>query len=328
MKNEPLVSIIIPTRNNREQLRYLLSLIHKQNYKNIEIIISDGMSTDGTREMAVGKNVTLVDNKRLLAEPGVSTGFNNAHGEFIMILAVDNYFYSKDDLKKIIGVFKDPKIFAAFPKHESKPNYSIYSKYINTFTDPFNHFVYGDASNARTFHRIYRTIEQNKSYDIYDFNSSDIKPILAFAQGFIIRKQYQRGEDNELDDISPVLQVISQGKKIAYVHSVSLYHDTIRDAKHFLRKMEWAANNALLHKKYGIANREDSLTIGQKIRKLIFPFYSFSIILPIFVALYKTVSERKSIWLLHPWITLLTAYAILKQVILKVFNFTENISRL
>ncbi len=328
MKQEPLVSIIIPTRNNRNRLRLLLRLLHKQSYTNIEYIVSDALSTDGTREVAKKYGARIIDNNRLLAEPGVSVGMQAASGDLMMILAVDNYYYHRNDIEKIISVFQNPKIYAAFPKHQSRSNYSLYSKYINTFTDPFNHFVYGLASNARTFSKIYKTIEQNKTYHVYDLKSSEIKPILAFAQGFTIRRGYSRSMNNSLDDITPVFELIQQGKQIAYVHSVDLYHDTVRNSAHFLNKMEWAATNALNRTNYGIAQRQNTLTKKQSIKKLIFPIYAISVIFPTMTALIYAIKVRKTIWLFHPVITFITGFAIIKVILFKLFGFTQPITRL
>ena len=47
----PLVSIIIPARNEEENLPRLLSSLIKQTYKNIEILVINDQSSDGTEEV-------------------------------------------------------------------------------------------------------------------------------------------------------------------------------------------------------------------------------------------------------------------------------------
>lgn len=49
---QPLVSVIIPTKNSSRTLVNCLESIKNQSYKNIEIIIVDNFSTDGTYEIA------------------------------------------------------------------------------------------------------------------------------------------------------------------------------------------------------------------------------------------------------------------------------------
>ena len=50
-KNNPLVSVLIPARNEERRIGHLIECLHKQTYKNIEIIICDDESTDKTREI-------------------------------------------------------------------------------------------------------------------------------------------------------------------------------------------------------------------------------------------------------------------------------------
>lgn len=50
--NSKLVSIVVPTKNSARTLDNCLSSLSKQTYKNIEIILVDNHSTDGTKEIA------------------------------------------------------------------------------------------------------------------------------------------------------------------------------------------------------------------------------------------------------------------------------------
>jgi len=68
MKNEPLVSVVIPTYNRREKLKRLLDSVVKGYYKNIEIIVVDDASIDGTYEEVKERysSVKVFRNKREL----------------------------------------------------------------------------------------------------------------------------------------------------------------------------------------------------------------------------------------------------------------------
>lgn len=51
-RDSPPVSVIVPTKNSIRTIRDCLSSIKKQTYKNLEIIVVDNQSTDGTFEVA------------------------------------------------------------------------------------------------------------------------------------------------------------------------------------------------------------------------------------------------------------------------------------
>lgn len=51
MKNNPLISVVIPTKNSAEFLARCLRSIKNQTYKNIEIIVVDNNSTDETKKI-------------------------------------------------------------------------------------------------------------------------------------------------------------------------------------------------------------------------------------------------------------------------------------
>ncbi|RLE63180.1 MAG: hypothetical protein DRJ47_09685 [Thermoprotei archaeon] len=52
MKNEPLVSVVIPTYNSEKTLPTCLESIKRQTYRNVEIIVVDSFSKDRTVEIA------------------------------------------------------------------------------------------------------------------------------------------------------------------------------------------------------------------------------------------------------------------------------------
>src|SRR3989344_467655 len=164
-------SIIIPTLNNEQEVKLFFDHLIRQTYpkEKIEVVAADGGSTDKTVSLLKKYGTIVIKNPYVLAEPGVHFGFQKATGDLKMVLALDNFIEDKDSLKKIAAVFENNQVYAAVLKHDNKPSYSLFTKYHNTFTDPFNHFINGYASNNRTFYKIYKTLYKSKSYDIYDF---------------------------------------------------------------------------------------------------------------------------------------------------------------
>ncbi len=88
---EPFVSIVLPIRNEAAFIGRGLQAIVSQDYpaERIEVIISDGMSTDGTRDIvqsfcAKYPNMHLIDNPGQIVPTGLNAALAQARGEIIV----------------------------------------------------------------------------------------------------------------------------------------------------------------------------------------------------------------------------------------------------
>src|SRR5688572_21997730 len=92
---QPFVSIIVPCYNEEKTIHHLLSAILAQTYPRaqMELIISDGMSTDLTRH-AISKfqsehadfNIRVIENTIKTIPSGLNQAIRYARGEFIVRL--------------------------------------------------------------------------------------------------------------------------------------------------------------------------------------------------------------------------------------------------
>jgi glycosyltransferase involved in cell wall biosynthesis len=87
----PSVSVVIPCRNEVGFIRRCLESIVDQDYPRdrLEVVVVDGMSSDGTREIthefAQGyPHIRLLDNPRVVTSCGLNIGIRQARGEVIM----------------------------------------------------------------------------------------------------------------------------------------------------------------------------------------------------------------------------------------------------
>lgn len=90
----PVITIIIPTYNSDKYLVECLDSVKNQTYKNIEVIIIDGGSTDSTFDII--KTYCLDERWHFFnSKKGVSAqrnvGLENANGEYIYFLDSDDY---------------------------------------------------------------------------------------------------------------------------------------------------------------------------------------------------------------------------------------------
>lgn len=103
-----IFSIITPTYNRAKFLDECLNSLSNQTFKNIEHIIVDGFSNDGTYEKVLEYKNNIKDYpvKIIQSKPhGVSDAFNvgirNAKGKYIVFLNSDDYFDNKDALERV-----------------------------------------------------------------------------------------------------------------------------------------------------------------------------------------------------------------------------------
>ena len=106
-KKLPLVSIITVVLNNKKFLQQSINSVLNQSYKNYELIIIDGKSTDGTLEI-LKKNNSKIDFWISAKDRGIydamNKGIKKSHGSIISMLNSDDIYY-KNTLKIATNYF-------------------------------------------------------------------------------------------------------------------------------------------------------------------------------------------------------------------------------
>lgn len=105
------ISIITITYNSASSLQRALDSVQSQTYKDIEHVIIDGASTDGTRKLIEAyakqhKNVKWVSEKDNGIYDAINKGIRLATGDVIGFLHSDDMFYSVDSIGQIAAAFK------------------------------------------------------------------------------------------------------------------------------------------------------------------------------------------------------------------------------
>ncbi len=94
------VSIVIPTLNRREFLRNCLDSIFRQTFKDFEVLVVDGGSTDGTLDLVKHYKALLVFEPNGLIK-SYNKGLREAHGDFVVFVD-DDVAVNKNWLERII----------------------------------------------------------------------------------------------------------------------------------------------------------------------------------------------------------------------------------
>lgn len=87
--SEDLVTVIVPARNEERSIGATLDSLRRQDYRNLQIVVVDGGSTDGTakivqRHMAEDPRVELVDNPRQITPVALNLALAHARGPWLV----------------------------------------------------------------------------------------------------------------------------------------------------------------------------------------------------------------------------------------------------
>ena len=102
-----LISVIIPTYRRLEMLREAIQSVKAQDYTNIEIIVVDDHSGDGTPTIANEfPEIQFYENATNMG-PGFSRkfGYSHCHGDYVVFLDDDDYYIDNSFFSKAVKHF-------------------------------------------------------------------------------------------------------------------------------------------------------------------------------------------------------------------------------
>ena len=193
------ISIITSVYNNKATIKEAIDSVLNQTYNNIEYIIVDGASSDGTVEIIKcyqDRITTFISEKDRGIYDGLNKGINVATGDVIAFLHSDDLYYANDIIQNIVNIFMN-----------------------NSSIDG----VYGDL--------IY-TQKEDTSKVLRYWKSKDFEEGLlekgwmpAHPTLFLKRNVYEKYGDFDLDfkiaaDYDFMLRVLSAGIKVKYIPRV------------------------------------------------------------------------------------------------------------
>ena len=129
MEYNPLVTVNILSFNRKDELKITLIKVFEQDYRNIEVIVVDNASTDGSPEM-IKKEFNSVNLIRLTKNMGIAgwnEGLKISKGKYILILDDDAYPEKQSILLSVKELENNPIIGAiSFNIYNILQNKKIY----------------------------------------------------------------------------------------------------------------------------------------------------------------------------------------------------------
>lgn len=202
---DPLVSIVIITRNRREMLRRLLISLELLTYERTETIIADNGSDDGTADM-LAVEYPRVRLLRLPENQGITArneGMRAASGELIFTLDDDVTVVQPDTLEHVINIFR------------RQPNVGLVCLKI---CDPGNLM---DHSPENWFYPHARDRYQDRSFYTATFNEAAavFRHDVLKRSGLYFEPMFWGGEERDL-----TFRILDTGCDILYAGDRSVVH--------------------------------------------------------------------------------------------------------
>jgi glycosyltransferase involved in cell wall biosynthesis len=126
--DEPVVSLVVPTKNCQHSVEACLSSFTNQNYPSYEVLVVDAASTDGTAEVARKHGARVITCLGPYGE-AVDVGFREARGEIVGIFDDDIVLPHRQWLQSAVLRFAmSPHVSTIWPDQVSNPYASMLNK--------------------------------------------------------------------------------------------------------------------------------------------------------------------------------------------------------
>ncbi len=249
-------SVIMATLNSIRTIEASLKSLRAQDYPQdqIEILVIDGGSTDGTREIAIRYGARIVENPRVEPVTAKLIGLREATGNYLIHVDSDEVLQSPRALAKRAKVFQEnPNIRMVFGSgYANAPNATFAARYINEFGDPFSMFFYRLSKSSfffiSTMRRRLPMVRNDKDYAVFRV-AGGAQPILENAAcGNTIDLGFFRREFPELSDKpwGPVhffYHMQAHTSDFAITKDDAIVHYSADRWSGFLRKIDWRVRN-------------------------------------------------------------------------------------
>lgn len=331
----------MPTYNSEKTIRESLESIKRQNYpeKFLEVLVIDGGSKDQTVKIAKKYNSVVLKNVKKQQEYAKTIGLHSAKGDIAVFLDSDEVFAENGTIKKIVDAITKEKTLIVLSSGYRRPkNSSSVNDYINYFSDPFAHFMYGTSSEEGTkiesWKKKYKNYNEDEEAVVFTFNKKELPLVDMAAATSIylkeIKKVFSSKDFNNARFITKLFYLVNKkNNKLGIVKDSPIIHNSADSYGRFLGKIRWRIRVNIHYKEIpgtGFSNREDFQPDTFRLKKYFFPIYAFTLLIPLYESIFYFLKYRKPALLLHLPLTIYTALVIIYEYLLLLFGVKPDLS--
>lgn len=255
----PTVSIVIPVKNEELILERCLDSIDQLDYPKdrVQVIIADGLSTDGSREIAARRGAQVVCNPRQTVVAGRNLGFQVANGEYIVFTDAD-CVVRNDWLRGALDAFRLDKTIAGVG------GVSLFPENATPFEEAVN-LVYSSAELAESTAHPQSSESDRYVDDLPGCNAMYYRD--ALGEVMPVDEQLLTAEDVWMN-----WTIRQRGHRLLLTKEMVLWHQRRSSPKRFFRQIY----------RFAIGR----LQVGRRARSLLNSYHIFAAIsLPLLVIL-------------------------------------------
>ena len=301
----PLVSFLIPTLNAAGILEVCLQSIVKQDYPpdRMEIVLADGASTDGTRELAKRYHCRVIDNPRRGYDSGKCEAFAASTGEFVVFVDADNEITHSDFVRRAVEALERQ------PQALGLESYYLGSARMTSFCVYLSELLHISDPVAWMMSVNPVLIESNGGVERWTFPPGS----LAFpmgANGFVFRRSdlAHLSADDLFEDCTVVLELAQRGRtEWLRIAGRGVHHYVVSGLGDFVRKRRRQTFHFL-------AQRSDQKISWTQFRPTVPGWlaclYCATVVGPLYHTLRGLWRTHNPAWFWHPVTCLASVYGI------------------
>ncbi len=204
----PLVSIVVLTKNSVANIKRCLDGIYAQSSQNLEVIVLDSGSVDGTVKVVEGYpcRIYRINPQEFSHSRTRNLGWRLSRGKYVVFIVADAYPGESDWLGQMVAPFTDRKVALVFGRQLPKPGAIPCEAFFITHTYP----------------TVGRTLELSDSDRPPEFVlNSDVSSAYRrhILQLVPFNEAFDWNEDQEI-----ARRLLGAGYKIVYQASATVFH--------------------------------------------------------------------------------------------------------
>lgn len=189
------VSIITVTYNSVATLQHTIDSICFQDYPDLEYIVVDGNSTDGTTEVII-KNQSIIS--KWISEPdsglydAMNKGIKMATGDLVGIINSDDFYHTSNAISKIVAGFEDSKTECVFAdiRFVATDDLDKTIRYYSSKRFNLGAFTWGFMPAHPTFFTFRKNYEKFGYYKTNYKIAADFELLVRFLYKYKLRYKY------------------------------------------------------------------------------------------------------------------------------------------